>query len=176
MIVAPPSAGAVHSKMIVSVPTSRLRRRLETDHQQIEEMAVSELRRLGESLSAIARDALRTIETDTAASTRRLRALLLRAWLWPLVVGLSLFLGICGGSWGAMHWLRTTIEHRIETLAVLNVDIEQARVMLDQIEETTWGVTLREIDGERFVVLPTGSLSHPPWTVGGRPAVKLSRR
>ncbi len=45
---------------------------------------------------------------------------------------------------------------------------------LDQIEDTTWGVTLREIDGERFVVLPAGSLSHPPWTVGGRPAVKLS--
>ena len=97
-------------------------------------------------------------------------------WLWPLVVGLSLSLGICGGSWAAMHWLWTAIEHRIETLAVLNVDIEQARVTLDQIEETTWGVTLREIDGERFVVLPAGSLNHPPWTVGGRPAVKLSRK
>ena len=41
--------------------------------------------------------------------------------------------------------------------------------------ETTWGVTLREIEGDRFVVLPTGSLTDPPWTVGERPAVKLSR-
>ena len=100
--------------------------------------------------------------------------MLLRAWLRPLVFGLSLFLGICGGSWAAMPWLWTTIEHRIETLAVLHVDIDQARVTLDQIEDTTWGVTLREIDGERFVVLPAGALSNPPWTMGGRPAVKLS--
>ena len=42
--------------------------------------------------------------------------------------------------------------------------------------ETTWGVTLREIEGERFVVLPAAALDAPPWTVGGRPAVKLSRR
>ncbi len=39
-------------------------------------------------------------------------------------VGLSFFLGICGGSWAAMHWLWTAIEDRIETLAVLNVDID----------------------------------------------------
>ena len=52
--------------------------------------------------------------------------------------------------------------------------IEQARETLARIEETTWGVTLREIDGERLVVLPARSLSYPPWTVGGRPAAKLS--
>ena len=82
--------------------TARLRRRLETEHQQIEETAASELRQLGESLSAVASDALRTVEADTAAATGRLRALLLRAGLWPMVIGLSLFLGICGGSWAAM--------------------------------------------------------------------------
>ena len=154
--------------------TSRLRRRLETDHRQIEETAASELRRLGESLSAVASDALRTIEADTTAATGRLSALLLRAWVRPLMVGLSLSLGICAGSWAAMHWLWTTIEQRLQTLAVLNVDIEQARETLAQIEDTTWRVRLREIDRERFVVLPAGSLSNPPWTVGGRPAVKLS--
>ena len=41
------------------------------------------------------------------------------------------------------------------------------------MEETTWGVTL-QIDGQRFVVLPAGSLDYPPWRVGGRPAVMLS--
>ena len=57
---------------------------------------------------------------------------------------------------------------------MLNVNIKQARETLAQLEETTWGVTLNEIDGERFVVLPAGTLDYPPWTVGGRPAVKLS--
>ena len=80
-----------------------------------------------------------------------------------------------GGSWATMHWLSTSIERRIETLAAVNVQIEQARKTLAEIEERTWGVTLREIDGERVVVLPAGTLDDPPWTLGGRPAVKLSR-
>ena len=62
----------------------------------------------------------------------------------PLVVGLSLFLGISGGSWATMHWL--SIERGIETLAALNARIEQARETLDEIEETTWGVTLRAVN------------------------------
>ena len=103
-----------------------------------------------------------------------MRGLLMRAWVRPLVMGLSLFLGISGGSWATTHWLSTRIENRIYTLAVLNVDIKQARETLAQMEETTWGVTLNEIDGERFVVLPAGSLDNPPWRVGGRPAVMLS--
>ena len=155
--------------------TSRLRRRLETDRRQIEETGASELRRLGESLNAAVNDAQRSIEADTAAWTGRMRGLLMRAWLPPLVFGLGLSLGICGGSWAAIHRLSTTIERRIETLAAVNVDIQHARETLAEIEDTTWGVTLREIDGERYVVLPAGTLDHPPWTVGGRPAVKLSK-
>ena len=57
---------------------------------------------------------------------------------------------------------------------ILDVDIEQARRTLAELHRTTWRVELREIDGERFVVLPAGSLERPPWTVGGQPAVKLS--
>ena len=128
--------------------TSRLRSRLEADRRQMEEMA---------------------------AATARVSVLLRRAWFQPLVVGLSLFLGISGGSWATMHWLSRSIERRIETLAAVNVQIEQARKTLAEIEERTWGVTLREIDGERVVVLPDGTLDDPPWTLGGRPAVKLSR-
>ena len=155
--------------------TSRLRSRLEADRRQMEETAARELERLGESLSAVASDALRSIEADTAAATARVSVLLRRAWLRPLVFGLSLFLGISGGSWATMHWLSRSIGRRIETLATLNVQIEKARWTLAEIEETTWGVTLREIDGERIVVLPAGTLNYSPLTLGGRPAVKLSR-
>ncbi len=35
-------------------------------------------------------------------------------------------------------------------------------------------MTLLEVDGERFVVLPAGALENLLWTVGGRPALKLS--
>ena len=155
--------------------SSRLRSRLETDRQRIEETATRELKRLGESLSAVRSDALRSIEADTAQASGRMRAMLLKAWLRPLVVGLSLFLGFSGGSWATMHWLWRSIEVRVEALATLNRQVEEARWTLAEIEETTWGVTLREIEGERFVVLPFGALNNPSWTVRGRPAVKLSR-
>ena len=153
---------------------ARLRSRMATDRRQIEETAASELRRLGEKLRAVANGALRTIEADTAAATARTHALLLKAWLRPVVVGLILFLGISGGSWVLMRWLSASVQTRIETLATLNLQIRRARETLAGIEETSWGVTLLEIDGERFLVLPDGTLDHPPWTVGGRPALKLS--
>ena len=154
--------------------TERLRRRLESERQAIEELTASELERLGANSQRVASNALRTIEADTAAATGRMRSLLLNAWLRPLLVGLSLWLGICGESWVTMHWLSTRIQARIQTAAALDLGIEEARQTLARLETTTWGIALREIAGERFVVLPAGTLDYPPWTVGTRPAVKLS--
>ena len=156
--------------------TERLRRRLESERQAIEELTASELERLGANSQRVASNALRTIEADTAAATGRMRSLLLNAWLRPLLVGLSLWLGICGGSWVTMHWLSTRIQARIQTAAALDVDIEEARQTLEWLETGTWGITLQEIEGERFVVLPAGALAYPPWTVDTRPAVKLSNK
>ena len=156
--------------------TERLRRRLESERQAIEELTASELERLGENSRRVARNALRTIERDTAVATGRMRALLLKAWLRPLVVGLSLWLGICGGSWATMHWLSTRIQARIQTAAALDLEIGEALETLERLEATTWGIALREIEGERFVVLPAGALAYPPWTVDTRPAVKLSNK
>ena len=155
--------------------TERLRRRLETERREIEELTASELQKLGANSRRVASNALDTIERDTALATGRMRALLLKAWLRPLVVGLSLWLGICGGSWATVQWLSTRIQARIETAAALDLDIGEARQTLTQLETDTWGIVLREIEGERFVVLPAGTLDHPPWTVRDRPAVKLSR-
>ena len=119
--------------------TARVRSRMQADRQRTEEIAASELRQLGANLRAVASDALHTIEGDTVASVGRTRVILLNAWLRPLVIGLSLFLGFSGGSWGLMHWLSTSIQSRIETLAALEVQIEDARDTLAEIEDTTWG-------------------------------------
>ena len=155
---------------------ARLRKRQEEERQQIEEMTLQQLRRLGVSLSSAATNAQRSIEADIEAATEAVRALLIRVWLLPAAAGLSLFLVICGGGWGAMRWLSAAVVDRTQTLTVLELDIERARETLTHLEETTWRVELLTIDGQRFVVLPAGSLEHPPWRVGGRPAVKLSGR
>ena len=136
--------------------TERLRRRLESERREIEELTASEVERLRANSRRVANNALRTIERDTAEATGRMRALLLKTWLRPLIVGLSLWLGIFGGSWATMRWLWTRIQARIETAAVLDLDIEEARQTLAQLETDTWGIVLREIEGERFVVLPAG--------------------
>ena len=118
-------------------------------------------------MSAVVDGAQRTIEADTASAVARLSALLRRAWFLPLVAGLSLSLGMVGGSWAGTRWLWMTIEQQIEALAVLRVNIEEARATLARFEETTWGLELTEIHGERFMVLPAGALDSRPWTVGG---------
>ena len=64
------------------------------------------------------------------------------------------------------------IENRIETVAAVNLRIEEARQTLARLKETTWGIARREINSERYVVLPAGSVIG--WTVDTRPAVKLS--
>ena len=155
--------------------TERLRRRLENERGEIEALTANELERLAENSRRVTRSALRSIERDTEEATGRMRALLLKAWLRPLVVGLSLWLGIFGGSWATMHWLWTGIQSRIEMAVDLDLRIEEARQTLTQMEVDTWGIVLSEINGERFVVLPFGTLDNPAWTVRDRPAVKLSR-
>ena len=154
--------------------TERLRRRLESERREIEELTASELGRLAENSRRAARNALRTIERDTEEATGRVRAMLLKAWLRPLVVGLSLWLGIFGGSWATMHWLSRSIQDRIETSGALDFRIEEARQTLAELETNTWGIALREIEGERYVVLPPGTRADPGWEVRDRPAVKLS--
>ena len=59
-------------------------------------------------------------------------------------------------------------------VAELDYDINEARRTLAQMEVDTWGVALLEIDGERVVVLPAGTLDNTGWTWRDRPAVKLS--
>ena len=155
--------------------TERTRRRLEHGHREIEELTASKLARLVENSRRAARSALRTIERDTEEATGRMRELLPRAWVRLLVVGLSLWIGICAGSWATMRWLWTRIQRRIEMAAELDFDIEEARQTLAQIEVDTWGIALLEIEGERVVVLPPGTVDNPRWTWRERPAVKLSR-
>ena len=106
-----------------------------------------------------------------------MRQLLATAWQRPLIVGLSLWLGFFGGSWATMQWLSRSIQNRIETVAELGRDIEDARRTLAQLEEDTWGLVFREIKGERFVVVPDEVLADPPWwwVDGDRRALKLSR-
>ena len=154
--------------------SDRLRKRLESERREIEELTASELTRLAENSRRVARNAIGTIERDTEVAVGNVRELLAKGWLRPLIVGLSLWIGFFGGSWATMRWLAGSIRDRIETLAELDYDIQDARQTLAQMEVDTWGVALLEIEGERVVVLPAGTLDNTDWPWRDRPAVKLS--
>ena len=156
--------------------TARLGRRLETERREIEELTANELERLGENSRRVARRALRSIERDTEVAVGNVRELLVKAWLRPLIVGMALWLGIFVGSWATMQWLSRSVQHRIEELSIVDVEIAGGREMIAEIEETTWGVGLRELSGVRYVTLPRGTPVLTAFTVDGRPYVELSRR
>ena len=56
-----------------------------------------------------------------------------------------------------------------------NLRIEGGHEVLAEIEETTWGVGLREVNGEQYVTLAVGTRIRPAFTVDGRRYLKLSR-
>jgi len=104
------------------------------------------------------------------------RELLVKAWLRPLIVGMALWLGIFVGSWATMQWLSRSIQDRIEDISLAEIEIEGGREMIAEIEETTWGVGLREVNGVRYVTLPARTPVLTAFMVDGRPYVELSRK
>ena len=157
--------------------SARLRDRVETERREMTAIAERELQTFGEKLSGSANKKLSTTVGAMEAQIGRMHGLLLRAWLRPLVIGLSLFLGILGGSWGLTQWQSTRVQRLVETQEALQREIAQAQTALAQLEAQTWGVWLHEAeDGTRYVVLPTGTLevAEWPWTVQGQHAIRLS--
>ena len=117
---------------------------------------------------------LATIERTTAEWDRRLKASALGGWMRPLIVGLSISLGIYGAHWAAMHWTAREVTSLTMRKAVLEVEIEAQEKIIKQLKEKTWGILLHEDEGGRFVVFPKGEFDDwDSWTIQGRPAYKL---
>ena len=91
-----------------------------------------------ETLSGTANDKLIIAVGAMEAQIGWIHGLLLRAWLRPLViglvVGLSLFLGICGGSWVLMQWQSSRVQLLVETREALQLEIAQAQMALDHLQ------------------------------------------
>ena len=139
---------------------ARLQKRAELDREQIEEVVQSQLNELSKNLKNIINCELDTIENDTKIWIKRLRSAALKAWARPIMVGLLLFLGICGGSWGLTRWYSNQIQNLIERRDALTRQPEREQTRLDQLLVQTWGVWLHEAEaGARSVVLPRGTLT-----------------
>ena len=174
--------------------SAQIRRRTEAERRKMDAIDERKLQEYGERWDAIVNDRLpiidaamervnwrivdklRRTEAEAETGLGRMHGLLRRAWLRPLVIGLSLFLGICGGSWGLLQWQSSRVQRLLETQETYRRGIAQEQRALDQLQAQTWGVWLHEdADATRYVVLPRGTLGEEwPVTVLGQPAIRLS--
>ena len=106
--------------------------------------------------------------------------MLKKSWLRSLALGalrgLILFSGITLGIAAWCGGLASDIQGKIETRSALAAQIEDQRRTVQQIEAKTWGISLRELENGKFVVLPRGTLEDSRWIVDGKPAVRLSSK
>ena len=153
---------------------ARLQKRAEQDRQEIEALTQSELKKLAKNLRQSVNDEMYIIVRDIKDHTRWMNAALWRPWLRSVTVGVCLFLGILAGSWGLTRWYANQIQSLIETREALEIEIQEARQTIERIEQTTWGVKLVEVNGQRFAILPESTPDNPLGTMDGRPTVRLS--
>ena len=153
---------------------ARLQKRAEQDRQEIEALTQSELKKPAENLRQSVNDEMYIIVRDIKDHTRWMNAALWGAWLRSVVVGVCLFLGILAGSWSLTRWYANQIQSLIETQRALEIEIQEARQTLERIEQDTWGVTLVEVDGRRYAILPESTPENPLGIMDGRPTVRLS--
>ena len=105
---------------------ARLKRQMQADSETIQSLTKEQLAGLRKELHAIMQKELHTIRTDMEEQSRRLAGRLF--WsrtLLPLLIGLSLSLGILGGSWGMMHYLTGQIRDRQATIATMEETVRE---------------------------------------------------
>ncbi len=74
-----------------------------------------------------------------------------------------------------MRWSWTGIQSQTETVAKLDLDIEQTRQTLARMKVDAWRIVPPRIEGEQAVALPAGTPDKPRWIWRERPAAKQSR-
>lgn len=105
---------------------ARLKRQMQADSEIIQSLTKEQLAGLRKELHAIMQRELHTIRTDMEEQSRRLAGRLL--WsrtLLPLLIGLSLSLGILSGSWGMMRYLTGQIRDRQATIATMEETVRE---------------------------------------------------
>ena len=106
----------------------RIRQRKEIDRRMVDETAERTRQAYGETLSASANAKLPIIDAAMATRSGRRHGLQRRAWLRPLVIGLSLLLSICSGSWELTPWWSSRVQRLMrETQETLQLALAQTQ-------------------------------------------------
>ncbi|PYE84198.1 hypothetical protein C7477_1515 [Phyllobacterium leguminum] len=150
-----------------STLSERLSAKLEADRKQIEELTLSEHRKLAQSFLAASRDELATIKNaihEQSLSTMQNMRVMLRWPLWTaagcIVIVLTSLALLLVGTW----WMR-------QDLAETRRAIIGERQALSSLRAQTGGVKVTTSDKGTFLVLPKGA--ETGWTCDETPCVKI---
>lgn len=171
--------------------TNRLQERIAKDREEMEQIARSELQHLQQSLRKSSVAALNTMASDIAAqsqaarqrvtaslsgleqSTERWRSALALIVLRNTLIGLALTVGIGIGAWGLMTALSWRLESLQEEAAQAKTQRDALKSQAAALERRTWGITLLEEKGGRYIILPPGAKVQPYETKDKRQALRL---
>lgn len=119
--------------------------------------------------------ALQAVTSEMETQINRIGKVSRSTWTGILLVGMGTLAMSGVISWGTMRWLSGEIQMlRTEREELKKRIADQERTLAD-LDNQLWGVTLRENEKGRFVVLPLGARSDPNWKIDGRPAVLFWR-
>lgn len=159
----------------------RLRSKMEDDREQTESLIQEHLSELSENLKDSISDELNSIRKNLESETdrlnreyRKLKIVLTRAWIKPLVIGLGIFLGIFVGSWGGMQYLSSSVTSSMEERALVESQIQSAQETLSTME--TLGVEIKKYEDKFYIVMPEGYTVETGATLGKRDALKIIRK
>ena len=106
----------------------RSRQRTETARRMVDETAERTRQAYGETLRASANAKLPIIDAAMEQWIERMHGLPRRAWLRPRVIGLSLLLSICSGSWELTPWWSSRVQRLMrETQETLQLALAQTQ-------------------------------------------------
>lgn len=159
----------------------RLRSKMEDDREQTESLIQEHLSELSENLKDSISDELNSIRKNLESETdrlnreyRKLKIVLTRAWIKPLVIGLGIFLGIFVGSWGLMQYLSSSVTSSMEEKALVESQIQRAQETLSTME--TLGLEIKKYEDKFYIVMPEGYTVETGATLGKRDALKIIRK
>ena len=157
------------------VPNSlseRLTTRLSEDRERIEQLTLSEQRKLASNLESASRDAFArirsVIDQETLATTVSVRKLL-RWPLWTAAICVILVVISLTTLWGVSWWMR-------QDLIALRAETQAQESALQSLTDKTGGVEILSTTDGTYIVLPKGtSLTTTYGCTNNRPCLKLPR-
>lgn len=162
----------------------RLKEKAEQERIETEKVFTEQLQTLSSNLLASSQNALRTTmdamagELTTATTNLRQHYQTLsmaygRAWLRTAITALAVFLGMLIGGWGLVAWATYRLRSHRTELSRLKAECNQQHETLEALKAGTWGLSLRESEKGRFIVLPDGTKAVTGWTWGDKSTIKL---